>query len=75
MTDVPRNSVDGSAIQRYRTLEADLRLVRLNNDPGSAQEDLVLEEMDRLWWLLSDIERETLDQEGPTCDPPSRLGS
>jgi len=29
--------------------------------------------MARLWWLLSDIERETLDREGPTCDPVETL--
>jgi hypothetical protein len=56
-------------MRQYRALEDDLRLVRTENGLGSAQEDPILEEMARLWWLLSDIEREKLDQEGPTCDP------
>jgi len=57
------------AMRRYRALEEDLRLVRSENGRGSPQEDPILEEMARLWWTLSDIERETLDREGPTCDP------
>lgn len=56
-------------MRQYRALEDDLRLVRSEHGLGSAQEDPILEEMARLWWLLSDIERETLDQEGPTYDP------
>jgi hypothetical protein len=56
-------------MRQYRALEDDLRLVRSENGLGSAKEDPILEEMARLWWLLSDIERETLDREGPTCDP------
>lgn len=56
-------------MRQYRALEDDLRLVRSENGLGSAREDPILEEMARLWWLLSDIERETLDREGPTCDP------
>jgi hypothetical protein len=57
------------AMRRYRALEEDLRLVRSENGRGSPQEDPILEEMARLWWKLSDIERERLDSEGPTCDP------
>ena len=57
------------AMRRYRVLEDDLRLVRSENAPGSTVEDPILEEMARLWWELSDIERETLDREGPTCWP------
>ena len=60
-------------MRQYRALEDDLRLVRSENGLGSAQEDPILEEMARLWWLLSDIERETLDREGPTCDPVETL--
>ncbi|HET7500599.1 MAG TPA: hypothetical protein VFK02_06330 [Kofleriaceae bacterium] len=56
-------------MRQYRALEEDLRLVRTEKGLGSPQEDPLLEEMARLWWLLSDIEREILDQEGPTCDP------
>jgi hypothetical protein len=59
---------------QYRALEHALRLVRAEKGSGSAQEDPILEEMARLWWLLSDVEREMLDQEGPTCDqstPPA----
>jgi hypothetical protein len=56
-------------MRQYRALEDDLRLVRSEHGLGSTQEDPILEEMARLWWLLSDIERETLDREGPTCDP------
>jgi hypothetical protein len=54
---------------RYRTLEDDLRLVRTEKGVGTHEEDPILEEMAQLWWELSDIERETLDREGPTCDP------
>ncbi|HWO19439.1 MAG TPA: hypothetical protein VNO30_11715 [Kofleriaceae bacterium] len=36
---------------------------------GSPQEEPILEEMASLWWRLTDLERETLDLEGPTCDP------
>lgn len=54
---------------RYRALEDDLRLVRTEKGLGSAEEVPILEHMARLWWELSDIEREILDQEGPTCDP------
>jgi hypothetical protein len=57
-------------MRQYRALEEDLRLVRSENALGSAKEEPILDEMTRLWWLLSDIEREALDQEGPTCDPP-----
>lgn len=56
-------------MRQYRSLEDDLRLVRAERGPGSALEDPILEDMARLWWLLSDIEREMLDREGPTCDP------
>jgi hypothetical protein len=56
-------------MRRYRALEEDLRLVRSERGRGSPQEDPILEEMANLWWRLSDIERETLDREGPTCDP------
>lgn len=57
------------AMRRYRVLEDDLRLVRSENAPGSPSEDPIIEEMARLWWDLSDIEREQLDSEGPTCWP------
>lgn len=56
-------------MRRYRSLEDDLRRVRSMNRTGPALEDPILEEMGTLWWLLSDVERETLDAEGPTCDP------
>ncbi len=57
------------SMARYRSLEDDLRLIRAEQPLGSRAEDPILEEMARVWWLLSDIERETLDREGPTCDP------
>jgi hypothetical protein len=57
------------AMARYRVLEGDLRLIRAEQSMGSLAEDPILEEMARVWWLLSDIEREMLDREGPTCDP------
>jgi hypothetical protein len=63
------------AMRRYRALEEDLRLVRSENGRGSPQEDPILEEMANLWWKLSDIERETLDREGPTCDPVQTDGN
>lgn len=59
---------ESEMMNRYRILEDDLRRVRSENAFGSAKEEPVLEEMTRLWWLLSDSERETLDREGPTCD-------
>ena len=43
--------------------------MRSEKGRGTPQEDPILEEMAHLWWRLSDIERETLDREGPTCDP------
>ncbi len=67
MSDQP---IPSDPMGRYRSLEADLRRVR-RNGRGSLAENPILEEMARVWWWeLSDVERETLDQEGPTCDPP-----
>ncbi len=66
MSDQP---IPSDPMGRYRSLEADLRRVR-RNGRGSPAENPILEEMARVWWELSDVERETLDQEGPTCDPP-----
>jgi len=67
MSDHPSPS---DPMGRYRSLEADLRRVR-KNGRGSPAENPILEEMARVWWWeLSEVERETLDQEGPTCDPP-----
>ncbi len=67
MSDQP---IPSDPMGRYRSLEADLRRVRTRNGRGSPAENPILEEMARVWWELSDVERETLDQEGPTCDPP-----
>lgn len=63
------------AMKAYRRLEEDLRQVRTQNDLGSVREDPILEEMARLRWLLAEDERETLDREGPTCDPEKQLSS
>ena len=57
------------AMRSYRKLEEDLRLIRSENSPGSPIEDPIIEEMARLWWKLSEVERETLDREGSTCWP------
>lgn len=71
---MPHNS---EALERYRALEADLRLIRAAQRPsgslGSRAEDLILEEMASLWWLLLEEEREMLDREGTTCDPAVML--
>jgi hypothetical protein len=63
------------AMQSYRKLEDELRRVRSRHALGSVHEDPILEEMARLWWLLTESERETLDREGPTCDPVERVTS
>lgn len=57
------------AMKAYRKLEQQLRNVRAKHALGSINEDPILEEMAKLWWILSEDERELLDQEGPTCDP------
>jgi hypothetical protein len=58
-----------SPLARYRALEDQLRQIRSKNTPGSNLEDPVIEEMNVLWWKLTDAEREMLDAEGPTCWP------
>lgn len=63
------------AMQSYRRLEDELRKVRSRHTLGSVHEDPILEEMARLWWLLTDNEREVLDREGPTSDPVERPAS
>jgi hypothetical protein len=57
------------AMMAYRKLEDELRRVRAQHPLGSLHEDPLLEEMAKLWWLLSEEERGQLDDEGPTCDP------
>lgn len=57
------------ALARYRTLEEDLHLIRAERQIGSLIEEPILEEMARVWWTLSDVEREILDREEPTCNP------
>lgn len=56
-------------MRAYRALEDDLRRVRAEAGRGSPREDSILAQMDRLWWDLTPAERETLDAEGPTCNP------
>lgn len=63
------------AMKIYRKLEEDLRRIRAQSPLGSIQEDPVLEEMARVWWLLSESERDVLDREGPTCDPEEEPAS
>jgi hypothetical protein len=53
------------AMKGYRKLEDDLRRVRSQHALGSLHEDPILEEMAKIWWRLSERERDVLDREGP----------
>jgi hypothetical protein len=57
------------AMTAYRKLEDELHRVRTQHPLDSLHEDPILEEMAKLWWLLSEEERAQLDEEGPMCDP------
>lgn len=57
------------ALDEYRWFEGRLRALRGTMRPGSADEDPLLEAMERVWWLLTDDERAMLDTEGPQCWP------
>lgn len=63
------------AMKAYRKLEDDLRRMRAQHALGSLQEDPILEEMAKVWWRLSESERDLLDREGPTCDPEEQASS
>lgn len=60
-----------AALARYRELEVELRTIRARAGRGGAEEEMpTIEAMSRVWFQLTDAEREQLDAEGPTCDPP-----
>ena len=51
---------------RYRELESKLALMRRRKQGhGAAEEDAVLDEMDRIWGKLTIEERDVLSQESP----------
>jgi len=60
-----------NVLREYRILEGELYLLRMENPPGALIEEPVIDEMARLWDLLSDNEKELLDKEGPRCWPPT----
>lgn len=67
---VPEPDVSPDMLQ-YRALEVRLRKARADR-ATEAQEQVILDEMEQLWWKLSQGERDVLDREGPTCDPPTK---
>ena len=58
-----------AALDHYRQLEKDLTTCRLTSLDGSPCEDKILEEMDPVWWELTQEERDMLDGEGSQCFP------
>ncbi len=63
---------------RYREFEIRLLHTRwVHGGQESAEEDALLEEMDDLWWKLTEQERESLRKdplpEGPVETQPARL--
>lgn len=56
---------------QYRGLEVRLRKARADKATED-QEVVILDDMEQLWWKLSQDERDVLDREGPTCDPPKK---
>ena len=54
----------------YRLLERRLWVARWRREgEESAEEDAILDEMDGVWWKLSEDERSSLSREGPRCWP------
>jgi hypothetical protein len=61
-------------VRRHRELERKLRHVRwLNQGLESEEEERLLDEMEALWWELSERERGLLDKDDPTTLVRSRL--
>ena len=59
----------------YRRLERRLWILRWRNEGReSAEEDDLLDEMDRVWGALGPGERTLLNQEGPRCWPMDARG-
>lgn len=57
------------ALATYRRLAAQLLALRTTREPGSAEEDPLLESMDQVWWSLSEEECLLLDAEVHGCWP------
>lgn len=55
---------------KYRERECELLRVReLHRDQDSPEEDAILDQMDVLWYELSDEEKAALSAEGPQATP------
>jgi len=57
------------AMKHYRSLERRLSSFRAEHGVGTPHEDPIIDEMDRAWYALKDVEHELLDGEGSTCFP------
>lgn len=55
-------------LERYRWLQSKLLLTRMHGGSES-EEDLILDEMDWVWYQLSLDEQTLLNSEGPQCWP------
>jgi hypothetical protein len=61
---------------QYQALRRKLRFIRwTNNGYDSEEEDAVLDEMDDVWWKLSESERAKIDSEKPISVIRSESGS
>lgn len=59
----------------YRRLERRLWVLRWQHEGReSAEEDMILDEMDRIWAALTEDERSVLNREGPRCWPMDARG-
>lgn len=65
----PNAPVVSPRMLQYRALEGRLRRVRADKASDDRQ-DVILAEMEGLWWKLSLEERDAVDGEGATCDAP-----
>jgi hypothetical protein len=59
----------------YRALEVRLYECRCHRPAGSDAEDPILDEMDGVWWDLTDEERALLDSEPSHCWPKAKIVS
>ncbi|MHA2062849.1 MAG: hypothetical protein ACXABY_00470 [Candidatus Thorarchaeota archaeon] len=57
------------SISDYRELEVKLYKIRKRLGASSSEEDIILDEMDRVWYGLNDEERGLLNSEGPFQEP------
>lgn len=58
------------SLEQYRELQQRRdHIQRAHLGMESPEEDAILEEMDTVWWGLSDAERERLQSEPPGVDP------